>query len=356
MNAWQRRADELAKWAARMVNRTDAWGAYWQDSETKAVKTYTGKPTEYQQSLDHERLRRHFSTDSPREIVGIHALGVDSCGRWAAVDLDIHDDDPNAPTPDQTRAFAVAIYQRVYDLGRGARSVLTSSNGKGGYHLRVLFREAVTGELLFRYARWMVHDYQRFGFDKRPETFPKQPIIPEGGYGNWLRLIGRHPKREYYPEGYNGQQWLMGEGLIDHLLRVPFVGMERIPKQAIEDGPEASKVSGFQASAAGSALALDWQTWDRQTAWDTLLASHGWTRRGRSGDVTYWSRPGKDEGISASLGFKTVDGVQLFYVWSTSTALKPNRYYTPSQYLAFWNYGGNFRECNAAIRQGARHL
>jgi putative DNA primase/helicase len=349
MNPWQERSRELADWAMRLVNRTDAWGAYWRD-DAGQVKTYTGKPSATQHPVDTVRLARHFSATEARDVIGLHTLGIDSRGRWAAVDLDIHDADPNAPTPDQTRAYALHIYQRVFDMGRGARPLLTTSNGKGGYHLRVHFREAVAGELLFRYARWMVADHNEWGFTKRPETFPKQPLISDGGYGNWLRLIGRHPKRDYYPDGFDGRTWLRGGELIDHMLRLPFVGIERIPAAAIEPAPESRPKAGPLAHGR-QADAQPWVEFDHVACWSDLLAGRGWTPCGQAGHIEYWTRPGKESGTpSASLGFKVVDGVRLFWNWSTSTALDPNRYYTPSQFVTFWDHARDFKAFNRLLR------
>jgi hypothetical protein len=40
--------------------------------------------------------------------------------------------------------------------------------------------------------------------------FPKQPEIEAGGFGNWIRLPGRHPKHECYSRVWSGSRWLSG--------------------------------------------------------------------------------------------------------------------------------------------------
>ena len=72
-----------------------------------------------------------------------------------------------------------------------------------------------------------------------------------------------------------------------------------------------------------------------RTDWSEILEPHGWLRVYASGDNTYWRRPGKSEGISAS----TRNG--WFYVFTTSTAFEANRAYGKFFTYAKLNHSGD---------------
>ena len=50
--------------------------------------------------------------------------------------------------------------------------------------LRVLFREPVPTPRVYALLKWLVADHARHGLTAAPETFPKQPRIGEGRFGN----------------------------------------------------------------------------------------------------------------------------------------------------------------------------
>lgn len=70
----------------------------------------------------------------------------------------------------------------------------------------------------------------------------------------------------------------------------------------------------------------------------SALCASGWGEL-RKGE---WRRPGKKEGISATLG-KVAENV--FYVFSSNAyPFEPNKAYTPFQVISLLQYGGNFAE------------
>lgn len=347
MNPWIDNAPRLASWAAKTVNRRDAWGKYYHEVETGSVKQCCEKQSEKNRPLDLARLERHFAAQDAYDILGLYSLGADSMGRWAAVDLDRHDDDENAPTPEQTRCYAIEIYNRLRRFGFSP--LLTESNGNGGYHVRCFFREPVNGEQLFLFARWMVRGWKEFGFTRRPESFPKQPLIAEGRYGNWLRLVGRHPKRSVYPMGYNGQAWIGGQALIDWILNLTFADPGRIPHEALKPD-EAPVIKGEWTHRGKNEGITPWEEFDKRDEWEPLLESNGWKRCSHAGATSYWTRPNKQDGVSASLGHKTENGVRLFFPFTVSTVLRDGRYYTPSSFLAHVQFNGDFKAANRHLR------
>jgi hypothetical protein len=71
-----------------------------------------------------------------------------------------------------------------------------------------------------------------------------------------------------------------------------------------------------------------------------LLTRHGWRFWRECGPNRAWTRPGKDKGISATL--RNMNGVEVFYVFSSSTAFAPARAYSPFQVYAILEHDGDF--------------
>ena len=83
-----------------------------------------------------------------------------------------------------------------------------------------------------------------------------------------------------------------------------------------------------------------------RVSWDDALVSHGWTRVRTVGSVTYWRRPGKEHGLSATTGYSKGDkNGDLLYVFS-SNAQPFEMGVTYSKFAAYavLNHGGDFRK------------
>lgn len=88
--------------------------------------------------------------------------------------------------------------------------------------------------------------------------------------------------------------------------------------------------------------------------WRPLLERHGWELAHDHADgVEHWRRPGKDRGISASLGKIRGDhGERLFFVFSTSVPpLEAGHAYTLFAATAYLDHGGNFKTAATALRK-----
>ena len=78
-----------------------------------------------------------------------------------------------------------------------------------------------------------------------------------------------------------------------------------------------------------------------RATWEEILEPHGWRQVFERARVTYWRRPGKDQGISATTNYA---GSDLFYVFSTSTDFDSERGYSKFSAYTFLNHGGNFEK------------
>lgn len=346
--AWHRRAAELADWAmARLVNRTDRYGGYYFDVESQSTKPVTCPVKGVRANcLTPALLVRHFRAAGTSDVIGVHGLGVDSCGRWVGVDVDAH---PGMPAnPEANRAFALSIYASLKELGFAP--LLYSSNGNGGYHVRVLFHDAVSGETLYVFGHWLVRNHREFGFEKPPEVFPKQVKLSESTkFGNWMRLPGRHHTRDYWCEVWDGAQWLAGDAAIDHMLALPAISGGDIPGVALEFDVEPRTVKAPVDARDQSDVFEDFNRSQTVESVAAILRSNGWTETGRRGDRWDFRRPGKDTGGDSG-NLKICDGTVVFYPFTSSTALEQNVGLNPSQLRCQLEFGGQFARMADRLR------
>jgi hypothetical protein len=222
---WAARADELAEWAwDRLINRTDGWGGYFETWDSAAGRGVTRPMTRPrvanrgQVLLTPAVLVRHFGASRTRAVAGLHTTSPTNTCRWGALDIDRHG--AGGPAPETTRAAALHWFERLCQ--RGFRPLLTESNGRGGYHLRIIFSEPVPSPRVFALMRRLVADYATLRLPAPPEAFPKQATVAppgqNGQFGNWLRLPGRHHSRDYWGRVWDGEHWLGANRAIDHIL------------------------------------------------------------------------------------------------------------------------------------------
>lgn len=86
---------------------------------------------------------------------------------------------------------------------------------------------------------------------------------------------------------------------------------------------------------------------ENKTSWAEILQPAGWTISHERGGTTYWTRPGKNAGISATTGHS--DDKDRLYVFSSSTEFPTNEPISKFSAYAHLNHQGNHSEA-------ARHL
>jgi hypothetical protein len=217
LDAWARHADALVPWTeARLVNRRDGWGAYRHDGAT-----YTAK-AEARATLA-DALAAHFRRG---RTMGLHAAGADDLSRWLAYDVDRHDDSPADVTPARTLASARALADAMRSAG--LEPLLEDSNGAGGFHVWAFLDAPVATAQAFHLLQQLAT-----AADLPVETFPKQATV-HGRWGNWLRVPGRHPKRDHWSRlSRDGVRWATHDEAARLLLAHP-----TSPAAAIPPAPE----------------------------------------------------------------------------------------------------------------------
>ncbi|MEM1026652.1 MAG: hypothetical protein AAGJ38_01050 [Planctomycetota bacterium] len=233
LTVWQAHAEDLAAWAhERLVNRDDRYGGY------GATGTLTRPATGNREGVVTEQLlARHFAATNRDDVIGLHAAAPDQTARWLGLDFDDHDGED----PEPIRRAAIRCHDRL--KGDGFPSIILNSNGRGGVHLWSVFADPVPLRDLHFYAQDVANES---GLPVSPESNPKQPFIPAGGWGNWLRVPGRHHTREVWSRAWINGAWANAAATIDALLNLPLCDPLRLP---VAPGIEPPKRSDTIANA-----------------------------------------------------------------------------------------------------------
>jgi P4 family phage/plasmid primase-like protien len=255
--AWAKRAQELAgHFWRRWVNRADCFGRYY------------AKHGKYHQAtakdpLTQELLIRHCKARETADVLGIHTTvfepvdghpdGGKCLARWPCVDIDHHG--PGEPSGATERA---AMAWHDVAAGLGLEPLLLDSNGNGGFKLYILFAEPILTARARRLARWLTRDWQDHGLAAQPECFPKQdkigpPGSGQGSFGNWVRLPGRHYKRDHWTRVWDGSDWATGDAAIDLILQHAGISPLLLPAEMGDYGKTAllDEVAHVAAASEG---------------------------------------------------------------------------------------------------------
>ncbi|MDF1812731.1 MAG: hypothetical protein P1V20_10975 [Verrucomicrobiales bacterium] len=225
---WRLRSHDLAEWAwERLVNRKDVWGQYTTPSKN-SKKSYSAltlpqKKLRGQDMVSMDKLERHFGSLKRHHLIGLHCRSSENTCKWFAVDIDLHDCDDRLREDVARRNYAAATaWWEVLQL-KGYDPLLLDSNGRGGFHLLVLFAEPAPVDAVYEFAQQLVSDWEKQNLDFAPETFPKSAKIKEEKLGAWLRLPGLHHTYDHFTKVWCGDDWLedpwlSGDAAIDAIL------------------------------------------------------------------------------------------------------------------------------------------
>lgn len=334
-NPWHRHAHDLARWAAeRLVNRSDRFGGYGSNGPS------TLPPGPITEVVSPRLLEQHFRATAREHVVGLHAIAPDNRGRWVCLDIDAHDG--HEFDADRNEAFAKACYQRL--RGLGFRVLMYGSNGRGGYHLWVLFDGPVPSELLHSFGRWAAVVPPEFA-PLAVESFPKQPALtPTTEWGSWMRIPGRHHSRDVWPRAWDGSGWLSLDDTVVFVLSLDGDSVALIPPEAYPELAEPTSAAAVSYTPPTDGTAF-WVEYNRKADFSSLLQEAGAKPHGS----TCWTRPGKGSGASASLGHRTdpASGCPLLYVFSSNwPSLRAGRYYTPFDFVVCRRHGRIDKDAN----------
>jgi hypothetical protein len=90
----------------------------------------------------------------------------------------------------------------------------------------------------------------------------------------------------------------------------------------------------------------------RTTTWPAILGPHGWRELYRHGGKTYWCRPGKTAGVSATTTDDGPGDPGGLYVFSSSTTFEPETLYTKFGAYAHLEHGGDMSAAATELSGG----
>lgn len=211
--AWVRNAERLAKFSCEhLANRDDAYGRY----VALDARRGKNKARTIREGATEEVVSQHFRAIDRGDIIGFHTTSKQNTCRWLVLDVDQHgDSNPEAELRNQKAVFDFASMLSDF----GAKPLVMKSDGRGGFHIWVIFDKPVPSAYIYALGKAVVQHWKELGIDE-PEVFPKQPHLEGGKLGNWVRLPGLHHTYDFYTQVWDGEKWLNGQGAIDHILNV----------------------------------------------------------------------------------------------------------------------------------------
>ena len=206
---WKSRSRELADWGMeRLVNRKDVWGQYTGKAGAGKALTLPQKTMRGKDMVTLDKLTRHFGSNRRNHLIGLHAASPDEMCRWLAIDIDQHAPDSIEAEDTARRNFAAARAWWGMLQGRGYDPILLDSNGQGGFHIWILFREPAPMADVHAFGQSIVTEWEAKNLDEQPETFPKSPKLSDDKMGAWLRLPGLHHTHDHFTKVWSGDEWL----------------------------------------------------------------------------------------------------------------------------------------------------
>jgi hypothetical protein len=294
-NTWQLNANQLTEVTfQRFAVRDDGCGLYGVDGSSFTNHLKGGN--------DELRgiLNKHFRGI---QTAGLHPQTSESQCLWFGVDIDCKEWYPDAEQrASRNLTFALAIAEKLERLG--FHVIIEASNGIGAYHIWVRLDSFVPQLWVYHFLQEQISDAEELGFgnftddngskqNDFPETFPKQASV-KGGFGNWLRLPGRHHRLDWWSRfvGYNGEL-LSYEDSVQAWIDFPASDHKLIPEYIPLDIPKPSPQKIVAASATGvNGCRAAAQQHIESLSWDELLTSFRWQDCGGG----KWRRPGKPSG------------------------------------------------------------
>lgn len=209
-NAWPTNAGRLAKFVvANLINRDDAYGKYRSLDDRDRGTALT-----VESGISESVVQEHFLAEDRGQLIGLHTTSPENTSRWMVIDID-HHGESDAGREDANELATIEIYEEL--VVGGFEPLLFKSNGRGGFHIWIIFDSPAPTEQVYRFGNAVVADWKEYGLAEAPEVFPKQPSLDGLKFGNWVRLPGLHHTYDFHTEVWDGERWLAGQAAVDRI-------------------------------------------------------------------------------------------------------------------------------------------
>jgi hypothetical protein len=146
----------------------------------------------------------------------------------------------------------------------------------------------------------------------------------------------------------NGKSWTMIAGSIEN---IPTITEKELWElftilKTFDEMPK-SEITKQELTKREFNPALPGDDYNQRMTWEEILEPLGWKKVYTQAQVTYWRRPNKDEGISASTNY---GGYDTFFVFSTSTTFQSEKGYSKFATYAHLNHHDDFKAAAQALR------
>ena len=146
----------------------------------------------------------------------------------------------------------------------------------------------------------------------------------------------------------NGKSWTMIAGSIEN---IPTITEKELWElftilKTFDEMPK-SEITKQELTKREFNPALPGDDYNQRMTWEEILEPLGWKKVYTQAQVTYWRRPNKDEGISASTNY---GGYDTFFVFSTSTIFQSEKGYSKFATYAHLNHHDDFKAAAQALR------
>jgi len=209
-NAWIQRADELAQFAYdNFFINYDRYGKRVEGG--KRITSGEGEGITIELLIQHFRGERNIGAHYAK----YHGADKPSTCKWMCIDIDAHDD--NESVEDAIKRNWADVQKITNWLDKHyVTYIVEDSNGRGGYHIWILHEEC-NQIATYQQGQQILADT---GLDV--ELNPKQADLSTTSLhiGNWVRLPGKHHKRDHWSKFYVNGQWLEDDDAVEYLLSV----------------------------------------------------------------------------------------------------------------------------------------
>ena len=147
----------------------------------------------------------------------------------------------------------------------------------------------------------------------------------------------------------SGQPWQLIIGSPNSIPMLSWEEREAIVSvfRSIDSMPEREQIVNSLSAHPSSGGDKPGDDFNKRATWKEILEPKGWRLVFTSNGVTYWRRPGKDQGISATTGRN--DGDNLF-VFTSSTTFEQEKPYSKFAAFAHLEHGDDFSAAARDLR------
>ena len=226
-------------------------------------------------------------------------------------------------------AREIAINSGMGDLWNLVTSGYVEFTPSGGIHI------------LYRIADEDVPGNSKFA--RRPgEGDTVEVLIESRGEGGFVITAPSHGAT--HP---TGQPWVLVKGSPSS---IPMLSWEErndliLILRMLDQMPVKEQVVA-QLSSAPSTGTKPGDIYNQQANWDEILIPRGWKISYTQGNTTYWTRPGKDFGVSATTKADTGN----LYVFTTSTTFEADKPYSKFAAYTHLDHAGDYSKAASALR------